>query len=60
MEESSQVQHHELRGRVAVKQLHMKTYTDAKRRAKTPKLYPGILGVLMKPCACLESKVQVQ
>ena len=42
-------QDQELRDRAAKKQLHMKEYTDAKRRAKTPKLHPGSLVHIRNP-----------
>lgn len=38
-----------LRDRVKKKQLHMKTYTDAKRHAKAPDLHPGSLVRVRNP-----------
>ncbi|XP_034065890.1 uncharacterized protein LOC117542374 [Gymnodraco acuticeps] len=42
-------QDQELRDRVEKKQWHMKTYTDAKRNAKIPKIHPGSLVRVRNP-----------
>ncbi len=47
--EVTAVRDHELRDRVKKKQLHMKTYMDAKRHAKAPKLHPGNLVRVRNP-----------